>query len=67
MPKPRTMPDDLQLAKARIIFSVTRSAGWRPISSHAHSQILNALKKREMEEATVARKPRHRGESRVIR
>jgi hypothetical protein len=45
---PRTMLDDLQRAKARIIFSARRSAGWRPISSHAHSQILNALKKREV-------------------
>jgi DNA-binding GntR family transcriptional regulator len=53
MPKLLTMLDDLQLANSRIIFSATRSAGWRPVSSHAHRRILNALKKRETKQAVA--------------
>ncbi len=52
MPKLLAMLDELQLANSRIIFSTIRSAGWRPGSSHAHRQIFNALKKRDIDKAT---------------
>lgn len=52
MPRLLNMLDELQLANSRIIFSVTRSAGWQPGSSHAHRQILNALKNRDVNKAT---------------
>jgi DNA-binding GntR family transcriptional regulator len=52
MPRLLAMLDDLQLANSRIIFSATRSAGWQPGSGHAHRQILNALKNREVGKAT---------------
>ncbi len=51
MPRLLNMLDDLQLANSRIIFSATRSAGWRPGSSHAHRQIVDALKKRDIQGA----------------
>ncbi|OKO87964.1 transcriptional regulator [Bradyrhizobium sp. NAS80.1] len=51
MPRLLSMLDDLQLANSRIIFSATRSAGWKPGSSLAHRQIVNALRKREFERA----------------
>lgn len=51
MPRLLSMLDDLQLANSRIIFSATRSAGWRPGSSHAHRQIVDALKKRDIPSA----------------
>ena len=47
MPRLLAMLDDLQLANSRIIFSATRSAGWRPGSSIAHRQIVDALRKRD--------------------
>ncbi|HWT99802.1 MAG TPA: GntR family transcriptional regulator [Terriglobales bacterium] len=52
MPRLLAMLDDLQLANSRIIFSATRSAGWQPGSSHAHRQIVNALKSRDFAKAT---------------
>jgi len=52
MPRLLNMLDELQLANSRIIFSVTRTAGWQPGSSHAHRQILNALKSRDFNKAT---------------
>lgn len=51
MPRLLSMLDDLQLANSRIIFSATRSAGWRPGSSHAHRQIVDTLKKRDFHSA----------------
>ncbi|MGE8106231.1 GntR family transcriptional regulator [Allorhizobium sp. NPDC080224] len=45
MPRLLTMLDDLQLAISRIIFSASRSGGWRPGSSTGHRQIVDALKK----------------------
>ncbi len=51
MPRLLNMLDELQLANSRIIFSATRSAGWQPGSSHAHRQILNALKNRDVNKA----------------
>lgn len=47
MPRLLAMLDDLQLANSRIIFSATRSAGWRPGSSISHRQIVDALKRRD--------------------
>jgi DNA-binding GntR family transcriptional regulator len=44
MPRLLEMLDELQLANSRIILSVTRSGGWKPTSSHAHRQIVDALK-----------------------
>ncbi|MBO9126598.1 MULTISPECIES: GntR family transcriptional regulator [unclassified Rhizobium] len=52
MPRLLAMLDDLQLANSRIIFSATRSAGWRPGSSMAHRQIVDALKKRDFQAAS---------------
>jgi DNA-binding GntR family transcriptional regulator len=53
MPRLLAMLDELQLANSRIIFSATRSAGWQPGSSHAHRQIVNALKQRDFAKATA--------------
>jgi DNA-binding GntR family transcriptional regulator len=53
MPRLLAMLDDLQLANSRIIFSATRSAGWQPGSSHAHRQIVNALKQRDADKAVA--------------
>lgn len=53
MPRLLSMLDDLQLANSRIIFSATRSAGWRPGSSHAHRQIVDALKNRDAQTAVA--------------
>ncbi|MEN2989871.1 GntR family transcriptional regulator [Tistrella sp. BH-R2-4] len=47
MPRLLAMIDDLQLASARIIFAVHRSAGWQPGSNYAHRQIFNAVKRRD--------------------
>jgi DNA-binding GntR family transcriptional regulator len=51
MPRLLEMLDELQLANSRIILSVTRSGGWRPNSSHAHRQIVEALKMRDFPDA----------------
>lgn len=51
MPKLLSMLDDLQLANSRIIYSASRSAGRQPGSSHAHRQIVSALRKRQFERA----------------
>ena len=53
MPRLLAMLDELQLANSRIIFSATRSAGWRPGSSYAHRQIVDALKKRDFTKAVT--------------
>ncbi len=53
MPRLLAMLDDLQLANSRIIFSTTRSSGWRPGSSYAHRQIVNALKQHDADEAVA--------------
>ncbi len=53
MPRLLAMLEELQLANSRIIFSATRSAGWRPGSSHAHRQIVNALKQRDFAKAAA--------------
>lgn len=58
MPRLLAMLDELQLASSRLIFSVTRSAGWQPGSSHAHRQIVDALRKRDVSKA-VALLQRH--------
>lgn len=51
MPKLLTMLDELQLANSRIIFSVTRSAGWKPHSSLQHREIVEALRARDVTRA----------------
>ncbi len=61
MPRLLSMLDDLQLANSRIIFSATRSAGWRPGSSLAHWKIFDALKKREFGKATTLLQAHIRG------
>jgi DNA-binding GntR family transcriptional regulator len=61
MPRLLAMLDDLQLANSRIIFSATRSAGWQPGSSHAHRQIVNALKTRDFTKATLLLQQHIRG------
>jgi len=61
MPKLLSMLDDLQLANSRIIFSATRSAGWKPGSSHAHRQIVNALRKKDVGRATALLQAHIRG------
>jgi DNA-binding GntR family transcriptional regulator len=61
MPRLLAMIDDLQLANSRIIFSANRSAGWHPGSSHAHRQIVNALKKRDVARATTLLEAHIRG------
>ncbi len=53
MPRLLAMLDDLQLANSRVIFSATRTAGWQPGSSHAHRQIVNALKRRDVSRAVT--------------
>ena len=61
MPRLLALIDDLQLANSRIIFSATRSAGWQPGSSHAHRQIVNALRKREFHKAVALLQAHIRG------
>jgi DNA-binding GntR family transcriptional regulator len=51
MPRLLAMLDELQLANSRIIFSAIRLAGWQPGSSHAHRQIVDALKTRDFARA----------------
>jgi len=53
MPRLLAMLDELQLANSRIIFSAKRSAGWKPGSSYAHRQIVNALKQRDFAKAAA--------------
>jgi len=53
MPRLIAMLDQLQLANSRIIFSVFRSAGWKPTSSLAHRHIVDALKMRDLPKATA--------------
>lgn len=61
MPKLLSLLDDLQLANSRIIFSSNRSAGWQPGSSHAHRQIVAALRRREIEKAAAILRNHIRG------
>src|ERR1700749_619994 len=51
MPRLLEMLDELQLANSRIILSVTRSDGWKPTSSQAHRQIVDAVKVRDFSHA----------------
>jgi DNA-binding GntR family transcriptional regulator len=53
MPRLLAMLDELQLANSRIIFSATRSAGWRPGSNQSHRQIVSALKQRDVARASA--------------
>lgn len=47
MPRLLAVLEGLQLANSRIIFAATRTAGWRPGTSQAHRQILDALRRRD--------------------
>ena len=67
MPKLLEMLDQLQLANSRIILSVTRSGGWKPTSSHAHRQIVDALKMRNFPEGVELLRRHIRGLERVTR
>lgn len=65
MPRLLAVLDALQLANSRIIFSATRTAGWQPGSSHAHRQIVNALKARDVGKATALLQRHIRGLERM--
>jgi DNA-binding GntR family transcriptional regulator len=67
MPKLLEMLDQLQLANSRIILSVTRSGGWKPTSSHAHRQIVDALRVGNFPEASELLRRHIRGLERVTR
>jgi DNA-binding GntR family transcriptional regulator len=67
MPKLLEMLDQLQLANSRIILSVTRSGGWKPTSSYAHRQIVDALKMRNFPEGVELLRRHIRGLERVTR
>ena len=66
MPTLLGMLDELQLANSRIIFSVTRSAGWKPTSSHAHRQIVDALNDRDFPKAAAILQRHIRGLERAM-
>jgi DNA-binding GntR family transcriptional regulator len=61
------MIDQLQLANSRIVLSATRSGGWKPTSSHAHRQIVDALKVMDFPEALELLRRHIRGLERVTR
>ena len=65
MPRLLEMLDDLQLANSRIIFSATRSVGWRPTSSQEHRQIVDALRVRDFSKAVALLQRHIRGVERV--
>lgn len=44
MPRLLEMLDELQLANSRILFSASRSAGWKPTSGLDHRRIVEALR-----------------------
>jgi DNA-binding GntR family transcriptional regulator len=66
MPRLLAMLDELELANFRIIFSATRSAGWRPGSSYAHRRIVDALKKRDFAKAGALLERHIRGLERAM-
>jgi DNA-binding GntR family transcriptional regulator len=67
MPRLLEMIDQLQLANSRIVLSATRSGGWKPTSSHAHRQIVDALKVMDFPEALELLRRHIRGLERVTR
>ena len=67
MPRLLEMLDQLQLANSRIILSATRSGGWKPTSSNAHRQIVDALRIKDVPEAIELLRRHIRGLGRVTR
>ncbi|WMT76414.1 GntR family transcriptional regulator [Bradyrhizobium sp. Ash2021] len=51
MPRLLASLDGLQLANSRLVFATARSAGWQPRSNQDHRLILEALRKRNVEQA----------------
>lgn len=65
MPRLLMMLEEHQLANSRFIFAATRSAGWQPRSSHDHRQIVDALKRRDVDEAASLLKQHIQGLERM--
>jgi DNA-binding GntR family transcriptional regulator len=51
MPRLLASLDGLQLANSRLVFATARSAGWQPRSNQDHRLILEALRKRNVDQA----------------
>src|SRR5579863_4855218 len=52
MPRLLASLDGLQRANSRLVFAMARSAGWRPRSNGDHRLILQALRARNLEQAS---------------
>jgi DNA-binding GntR family transcriptional regulator len=52
MPRLLASLDGLQRANSRLVFAMARSSGWRPRSNQDHRQILQALRARNVEQAS---------------
>jgi DNA-binding GntR family transcriptional regulator len=52
MPRLLASLDGLQRANSRLVFAMARSAGWRPRSNQDHRLILQALRGRNLEQAS---------------
>jgi len=52
MPRLLASLDGLQRANSRLVFAMARSAGWRPRSNQDHRLILQALRARNIEQAS---------------
>jgi DNA-binding GntR family transcriptional regulator len=52
MPRLLASLDGLQRANSRLVFAMARSAGWRPRSNQDHRLILQALRARNLEQAS---------------
>lgn len=52
MPRLLASLDGLQRANSRLVFAMARSSGWRPRSNQDHRLILQALRARNLEQAT---------------
>jgi DNA-binding GntR family transcriptional regulator len=52
MPRLLASLDGLQRANSRLVFAMARSSGWRPRSNQDHRQILQALRARNIEQAS---------------
>jgi DNA-binding GntR family transcriptional regulator len=53
MPRLLAMLEELQLANSRFTFAATRSAVWQPRSNQDHRQILDALRRGTVDQATA--------------
>lgn len=52
MPRLLASLDGLQRANSRLVFAMARTAGWRPRSNQDHRLILQALRSRNLEQAS---------------